>query len=114
MKIVIDTQYMENYGTVAEPYWKFKGGSSYMIENVEMFVKQNEFFEKKCEMVIDQIRSKIEYDGKMSREYILDWSIQEDDYMSEYEQQQLEFDGRIIYPEPRLSIDGDVIPRAAA
>jgi hypothetical protein len=105
---------MENYGTVAEPYWKFKGGSSYIIENVEDHVKMNEFFEKKCEMVVDEIRSKIEYDEAMCREYILGWSIQEDDYMSDFERSQLEFDGRVIYPEPRLTIDGDLIERVAA
>lgn len=107
MKIVIDTQYMENYGSAAEPYWKFKGGSSYMIENVEQFVKKNEFFEKKCEMVVDSIRSKIEYDEPMGREYILGWSIQEDDYMSDFERSQQEYDGQVLYPEPRLTIDGD-------
>ena len=31
MKVVINTQYKENYGTVSEPYWKFKGGSTYII-----------------------------------------------------------------------------------
>jgi hypothetical protein len=100
---------MENYGSSSEPYWKFKGGSSYVIENVENYIKMNEFFAKKCEMVVDEIRSKIEYDGEMSRVYILGWSIQDDEYMSEFERSQLEYEGDIVYPEPRLTIDGDLI-----
>jgi hypothetical protein len=42
MKLVINTQYCENYGAhdwdgkgKCPQYWKFKGGSTYVIENVE-------------------------------------------------------------------------------
>jgi hypothetical protein len=31
MKVVINTQYKENYGSEAEPYWKFKGGTTYIV-----------------------------------------------------------------------------------
>ena len=29
-KLVIDTQYLENYGSSENPYMKFKGGSTYV------------------------------------------------------------------------------------
>jgi hypothetical protein len=31
---VIHTQYRENYGSVEDPHWKFKGGSTYVVENL--------------------------------------------------------------------------------
>ena len=32
-KLVITTQYMENYGNAEKPYMKFKGGSTYVMPN---------------------------------------------------------------------------------
>ena len=32
-KLVITTQYMENYGCMDNPYMKFKGGSTYVMKN---------------------------------------------------------------------------------
>lgn len=118
MKIVISTQFYENYGAhdwdgkgQCPQYWKAKGGSEYMIESVEAFVKMNEFFGKKCEMIVDGIRSKIEQNNEYCREEILGWSIEEDDYMSWFEKSQLEYDGEIQCYEPRLDIDGNPCER---
>lgn len=118
MKIVIATQVYENYGAhdwdgkgECPQYWKAKGGSEYIIENVESFVKMNEMFGKKCEMVVDSIRSKIECNNEGYQETILGWSIEEDDYMSWFEKSQLDYEGSISSPEPRLTIDGELIPR---
>lgn len=32
-KLVINTQYLENYGTSESPYMKFKGGTTYVMDN---------------------------------------------------------------------------------
>lgn len=32
-KLVIQTQYLENYGSRSEPYMKFKGGSTYVLKS---------------------------------------------------------------------------------
>lgn len=32
-KLVINTQYLENYGTQESPYMKFKGGNTYVMDN---------------------------------------------------------------------------------
>lgn len=116
MKIVITTQFRENYGAhdwdgIGEcpQYWKFKGGSEYIIDDVQEHVKLNDFFGKKCEMIVDSIRPKIEHKSEYAEEYILGWSIEEDDYMSEFERSQMEYDGRITYKEPRLDIDGNPV-----
>lgn len=121
MKIVITTQFRENYGAhdwdgVGEcpQYWKFKGGSEYIIEDVQQHVKLNDFFGKKCEMIVDSIRPKIEHKSEYAEEYILGWSIEEDSYMSEFEQSQMKYDGVITHKEPRLDIDGNLIPRERA
>lgn len=121
MKIVISTQYRENYGThewdgtgECPQYWKFKGGSEYIIEDVEQFVKLNDFFGKKCEMIVDEIRPKLEHKSEYTEEYVLGWSIEEDSYMSEFEKNQLEFDGEIKYFEPRLDIEGNVVKKEYA
>ena len=95
-------------------YWKFKGGSEYVIEDVQHFVKLNDFFGKKCEMIVDEIRPKLEHKSEYAEEYILGWSIEEDGYMSEFEKNQLEFDGEIKYFEPRLDIEGNVVKKEYA
>jgi hypothetical protein len=95
--IVIRTQYRENYGTETEPYWKFKGGSDYKVTNVPTNALAHE--------VVDAVLSKvdyIEYEGPMSEQYILDWSVEDDGYLSEFEQSQLQYDGEITFPEPTI------------
>ena len=116
MKIVITTQFRENYGAhdwdgtgECPQYWKFKGGSEYIIDNVQEHVKLNDFFGKKCEMIVDSIRPKIEHKSEYAEEYILGWSIEEDSYMSEFEKSQMEYDGVITHKEPRLDIDGNLV-----
>lgn len=32
-KLIIQTQYLENYGSAEEPYMKYKGGSTYIMPN---------------------------------------------------------------------------------
>jgi hypothetical protein len=118
MKLVISTQFKENYGAhdwngtgECPQYWKFKGGSEYIIDGIEQHIKLDDMFGKKCEMVVDSISWKIEHSSDYAEEYILGWTIEEDDYMSEFEKSQLEYDGEIRYAEPRLTIDGDLIKR---
>jgi hypothetical protein len=118
MKIVISTQFRENYGAhdwdgtgECPQYWKFKGGSEYIIDNIQEHVKLNDFFGKKCEMIVDSIRPKIEHKSEYAEEYILGWTIEEDSYLSEFEKSQMEYDGVITHKEPRLDIDGNLIPR---
>ena len=42
----------------------------------------------------------VEYSNEGAREYILDWSIEGDDYLSWFEKSQLEYDGDIGIKEP--------------
>ena len=74
-KLVIQTQYMENYDVdeVSEDgYWKFKGGHDYIIDNVDV---------NNVQSVVAEITPLIEYDNSMSREYILEWTVESDDWV---------------------------------
>ena len=98
MKILITTQYRENYGTESDPYWKFKGGSDYFIPGVDPL-------KVAPGLLVEQVRGKIEYAGPMSEEYILDWELVADDALSPSEQDQMEFDGEILYPATVLELE---------
>ncbi len=97
MMLVIRTQFMENYGAhdwdgtgECPQYWKMKGGSEYKITDVPLNIDYQE--------VVSM--ANVETDNIGCREYILDWSIESDDYLSWFEKSQLEFDGEITSKEP--------------
>jgi len=99
MMLVIRTQFMENYGAhdwdgtgECPQYWKMKGGSEYKITDVPLNIDYQE--------VVSM--ANVERDNEYCREYILDWSIESDDYLSWFEKSQLEFDGEITSKEPTI------------
>ena len=99
MMLVIRTQFMENYGAhdwdgtgECPQYWKMKGGSEYKITDVPLNIDYQE--------VVSM--ANVETDNIGCREYILDWSIESDDYLSWFEKSQLEYDGVIACKEPTL------------
>ena len=98
MKILITTQYRENYGTPDDPYWKFKGGTDYVILNVDPA-------KTAPGVLVEQVRNQVEYSTPMSEEYILDWELVSDDALSPFEQDQLELDGAIQFPAKILELE---------
>jgi hypothetical protein len=96
-KLLITTQVYENYGAhdwdgtgECPQYWKPKGGSDYVIRNVD-----------ECDMVeviVDRVRSQIEESSDFFSETILGYRVVADDYLTEFERSQLEYDGIITYP----------------
>lgn len=92
MIVVIQVQYKENYGSEAEPYWKFKGGSFYKIVGVPEDTEITE--------VVARVAPEIEYSETFSEQYILDYFRAEDDWQSDFERSQEEYDGEIRFPEP--------------
>jgi hypothetical protein len=96
MKLHIITQYMENYGAhdwdgegECPQYWKMKGGEDYFILNVD---------ETEVDSAVAQVRGDIEWNDIGSRQYIIGYGLVADDFMTEFEISQLEYDGRIAYP----------------
>jgi uncharacterized radical SAM superfamily Fe-S cluster-containing enzyme len=93
--LVIRTQYRENYGTTEQPYWKNKGGQEYKVFNVNL----NKNFGSE---VVAKVESLIIKNNDFQEEYIVDWSWESDDYLSWFEQSQLEYDGGIQFREPEF------------
>jgi hypothetical protein len=55
--------------------------------------------------VLEQVRDQIEYKSSYAEEYILDCIERPDDWLSGFEQSQLEYDGAILYPEPTINYE---------
>lgn len=92
MMLVISTQCYENYGTETDPYWKAKGGSEYKILGVPTNVDLDE--------VVTLVRGDIEKSNDYVQETIIGYGLEADDWLSDFERSQLEYDGDIEYPEP--------------
>ena len=96
MKLLITTQNHENYGAhdwdgVGEcpQYWKAKGGSDYVVKNFTNFNNTTE--------VVMALRGQIEEDSEYFRSSIIDWEVVADDHLTEFEQDQLNYEGKIRF-----------------
>lgn len=87
MKLVIQTQ-----------YWKFKGGEDYFYPLGD-YSRSDEALAE----LVEVLRERVEWDNVMSRQYIVGYAVVEDDYMTEFERSQLEYDGSISIPAITLS-----------
>jgi hypothetical protein len=106
MKLMITTQIQENYGAhdwdgigACPQYWKFKGGNDYSYA-LGSFVRNTEALAE----LVQALRDQIECDNEGFREYILGWSVESDDYLTDFEQSQLEYDGEIKYRTTELKL----------
>ena len=95
MKLLIQTQVYENYGDATEPYWKPKGGADYVVKKFRDFNAVTE--------TVMALRSQIEQDNEYYREQIIDFRIVANDYLTEFEQSQLDYEGSIRYPAKELA-----------
>ena len=100
-KLLITTQVYENYGAhdwdgVGEcpQYWKAKGGSDYVVKNVNV----NSVTE-----TVMALRSQIEQDNQAFRETIIGWEVVANGYLTEFERDQLEYEGKIRFPAKELA-----------
>lgn len=103
-KLLIQTQVYENYGAhdwdgkgECPQYWKAKGGNDYVIKNF----RGNDRNATEMVMVVS---GQIEQDDQYFREQIIDFRIVKDDYLTEFERDQLNYEGRIVYPAKELSV----------
>ena len=96
MKLLITTQVYENYGAhdwdgknECPQYWKAKGGSDYVVKKFRDFNKVTE--------TVMALRSQIESDNDHFRETIINFEVVADDYLTEFEKDQLEYEGKVTY-----------------
>ena len=94
-KLLITTQVYENYGAhdwdgvgACPQYWKAKGGSDYVVKNVNV---------NKVTETVMAVRGQIEQDTDAFRETIIDRTMVSDDHLTEFEQSQLAYEGKIRY-----------------
>ena len=106
MQLLITTQTQENYGAhdwdgVGEcpSYWKFKGGIDYKYD-LGQFGRSEEAI---TELVM-ALREQIEEDNDYYRNHIIGYQVVADDYLTEFERSQLEYEGSITYPATRLTL----------
>ena len=109
MKLHITTQFMENYGAhtwdgegECPQYWKFKGGEDY-------FYKLGDYIrsEEALAELVQALRSRVEWSDEGSRSYIVGYGVVEDDFRTEFERSQLEYDGVIQHPAVMLEQLGE-------
>ena len=102
-KLIISTQYCENYGSPSEPHWKFKGGSEYVVKDLD-FDADYEWADARIDQILCRVRDQIEISNPMCEEYILGWDVVADDYLTEFERSQLEYEGKINFPAKVLEV----------
>ncbi len=102
-KLLITTQVHENYGAhdwdgegVCPQYWKAKGGNDYAVRNITDFSNITE--------IVMAVRPQVESDNEYFREYIIDWEVVTDDYLTEFERDQLDYEGKITYSPKELTV----------
>ena len=100
MKLHIVTQYEENYGAhdwdgegLCPQYWKMKGGEDYFYQLGAVEPSEEHLAE-----LVEALRSRVEWSDDGSRSYIVGYGVVADDFRTEFERSQLEYDGHIAYP----------------
>jgi hypothetical protein len=86
LNLIIQTQYKENYAAhnedyehgVSEPYWKFKGGSSYLIADIDFI--NTEYLEG----LVEETAFIHSYENPASMEYVLDWELIDEENLSDH------------------------------
>lgn len=103
-KLLITTQVYENYafdedgvlGAGVNAYWKPKGGNDFVVKNFKDFNRVTE--------TVMVLRGKIECDNDMYREYIIGWEVVADDYLTEFERLQMEYEGVIRFTAKEIEL----------
>ena len=86
LNLIIQTQYKENYAShnedyehgVSEPYWKFKGGSSYLVTDIDFI--NTEYLEG----LVNETAFIHSYENPASMEYVLDWELIDEENLSDH------------------------------
>jgi len=102
-KLLITTQVYENYawgedgslGIGPDAYWKAKGGNDYVIRNIDV---------NRAPELAEAARAQVEEATDYYTETVIHWQVVPDDYLTEFERNQLEYEGRIEYPAKELEV----------
>lgn len=99
-KLLIITQVYENYGAhdwdgkgECPDYWKAKGGNEYVVKNIPV---------NDAAAVVARVKDQCTEDSDYFREHVIGWEVVADDYLTEFERDQLEYQGKIIFSPKEL------------
>lgn len=112
-RVICWTQDEENYGTPEKPYWKFKGGTEFVIGHltVEDVNRIMESGKTLSEVVLGEMLPKyldrIEVDNEMFSATVVGWDLF--DGFTWMEESQLEYEGFIEYPAHDLTADSGLV-----
>jgi hypothetical protein len=102
MKLHIQTQVYENYGAhdwdgtgECPQYWKAKGGNDYFVKRVKN--------DTEATAAVICLREQIEENSYAFRENIIGWTLVSDKFLTEFERDQLDYEGRITHPAKELA-----------
>jgi hypothetical protein len=101
---LVKTQTIENYGahdkdgrfSSGNAYWKFKGGDEYIITGLERIQDAVAFVAARCSNSIGY------------KEFPVQWEEVSADYQTEFEKNQMEYEGRIAYPANRINVQEEL------
>ena len=112
MKLHITTQYMENYGAhdwdgegECPQRWKFKGGEDYFYQLGSVEPSEEHLAE-----LVNVLRGRFEYSDDYARNYMVSYGVVADDFLTEFERSQVEWDGEIVHPAVMLQPLEEVEP----
>lgn len=103
-RLVVSTQLFENYGAhdwdgegQCPQYWKPKFGYDYHImpDWFDVADSMNDQFEFNMKLAVSKAREKIELDNDLFREYIIDSRVLSPGEHTQFERDQLEYEGSI-------------------
>jgi predicted ATP-binding protein involved in virulence len=102
MKLLITTQVYENYawnedgsiGKGDDAYWKAKGGDEYVVTGI--------WDEEEAVTAVMVLRKDIEKDTDYYREQVIDWVLLDNEELTPFEQDQMEYEGKITFPAKEL------------
>ena len=101
-KLLIITQVYENYGAhdwdgegECPQYWKAKGGSEYVVKNIDV---------NRVADLVKGVWNQVESASEYYTETVIGWEVVADDYLTEFEQSQLEYEGSIRFPAKELTV----------
>lgn len=105
MKLFVVTQYRENYGAhnwdgkgECPQYWKNKGGITYFVQlGSTITPEQADDAARKVAETVVRYNDYVE-------EYVIDWFVEADDYLTPFEKDQLEYEGVIKYGPQEVTI----------
>jgi hypothetical protein len=103
MKLLIITQIYENYawnedgsiGKGKDAYWKAKGGDEYVVTGI--------WDEEEAKTALMVLREDIEKANDYITETIVDHKLLDNEELTPFEKDQMEFEGKIVYPAKEIT-----------